>query len=343
MSNKYKFIAAGVLTVFAAAVLLFVKPENKPQTFATTLSAPDKIYGAMSDDSSMATKLYTIQNLGLNATRETALTNTWKGKSARCEFWNKNGIKMFLNINSYPQEQGYELPKGAGLDSFVNTMAVIGKLYNPYYTFIENEEMNNSYHEGELLPDYIGQIKKSIEVGHANGLKISNGGITSKKLVPLTYRWLYLTDKNKADWFLKNCVPIDDTAWVSSISDFKKEAELRANESLLNWYSVSDIDAVNFHLYLPLRNRTKGTTAKGVGTEGLTEVIAYLKSMCPDKKLVSNEIGFVQNNTNLSSGTLRILDSAGIEVCFYGGNGSKRFTREGELTKLGEGIKNYKP
>jgi len=62
-----------------------------------------------------------------------------------------------------------------------------------------------------------------------------------------------------------------------------------------------------------------------------------------NKKIISNEIGFVENNYDLSFNTFRILESANIEACFYGGNGSKRFFREGQLTRLGTRINKYTP
>lgn len=346
MKNKHTFIGIGLLIVFSAAVLLFSEPlPQKLSTFSKTLSAPEKVYGVMSDDTSMNSKLNTINLVGLSATRETVLTSTWKGKSVRCEFWNWNNIQMYLNINSHPQGQGYEFPNDSiEIADYLTKMLTIATLYNPYMVFVENEDLNNSYHEGDLFNDYTKLIQVAIDSGHAHGLKISNGGLTSRQLVRLCYRNLLVTDETKAAWFLANCVPIDDTSWVANfMTDTKKEAELAMNERLLNQYSILNLDAVNIHLYLPFRNRTKGQTVKGATTAGLVEVIAYLNSMLDGKKIISNEIGFVENNQDLSFNTYRILDSANIEACFYGGNGSKRFIREGQLTRLGTGINNYTP
>lgn len=333
------FAGVIIITTFCAAPIIFLSDDST--TGYGSSPYPEKTYGVMTDDSTQSSKLYSIQKLGLNATRESILTSTYKGSAGRLQFWNTNNIKMFLNINSYAQGTG----KGfQSADTFVPIMLDIAAKYKPYWVFVENEELNNSYHEGDLFNDYAKLIKAAIDSGHAHNLKISNGGITSRKIVGLTYRWLWQTNDSAANYFLQNCVPIDDTSWLSNyMTDEKKERELSLNETLLRWYSSTNIDAVNIHLYLPFKNRTKGTTsAKGNGIAGLNYVIDYLNYVLDGKRIISNEVGFVENNTDLSFNTFRFLDSAGIEACFYSGKGSKRFTRDGELTKLGNGIKSYR-
>lgn len=335
---------AGVMiaaTLFAAPFIYF--SDDTTTGYSSTPYA-EKVYGAMTDDSSMNGKLYAIQTLGLNATRESILTSAYKGTAGRLQFWNTNSIKMFLNINSYTQGTG----KGfQSADTFVPIMLNIANKYKPYWIFIENEELNTGYHEGDLFADYTRLIKAAIDSGHAHGYKVSNGGITSRRAVQLTYRWLWKTNDSLADYFLKNCVPIDDTLWLSHyMTDEKQERLLAEQEALLRWYSNKDvkIDAINVHLYLPFKNRTKGTQgAKIKSAIGLNYVIDYLNSVLDGKKIISNEVGFVENNTDLSYNTFRILDSANIEACFYGGQGAKKFIREGLITKVGTGIKNYTP
>jgi hypothetical protein len=338
MSGK-SFAGLMVAVTLCAAPFIYYSDGN---TTGYSSSLDTKVYGAMTDDSSQNAKLYSIQKLGLSATRESILTSTYKGTAGRLQFWNTNNIKMFLNINSYQQGtgKGFQSP-----DTFVPIMLDIANKYKPYWVFIENEELNNSYHEGDLFNDYTKLIKAAIDSGHAHNLKISNGGITSNKIVKLTYRWLWKTNDSAASYFLKNCVPVDDTLWLSNyMTDKKQEILLSEQEALLRWYSNSKIDAVNIHLYLPFKNRTKGTiSAKGNGIVGLNYVIDYLNSVLDGKKIISNEIGFVENNTDLSYNTFKFLDSAGIECCFYGSKGAKRFVRERELTKLGNGIFNYTP
>ena len=326
------------VSICAAPFVYF--SEDTTQGYSSSIDS--KVYGVMTDDTSQNSKLYSIQKLGLSATRESILTSTYKGSAGRLQFWNTNGIKMFLNINSYQQGAG----KGfQSADTFVPIMLDIANKYKPYWIFIENEELNTGYHEGDLFNDYTKLIKAAIDSGHANGFKISNGGLTSRRTVQLTYRWLWKTNDSLADYFLKNCVPIDDTSWLANyMTDEKQERLLSESETILRWYSSSKIDAVNVHLYLPFKNRTKGTiSAKGNGIVGLNYVIDYLNFVLEGKKIISNEVGFVENNTDLSFNTFKFLDSAGIEACFYGGNGSKRFLREGQLTRLGTGINKYTP
>lgn len=342
MSKKHSFIAVGLLTCMAAAVLLI--PPPNPETYSTILPVEEKVYGAMSDDTTMNLKLATIQALGLSATRESVLTSTWKGKSARCEFWNRNNTQMYLNINSNPQGTGFEFPNDSiEIKDYTTKMVQIAKLYQPHYVFVENEELNTAYREGNLFGDYTKLFQAAIDSAHANGFKISNGGITSKQIVRLTYRWLWQTNDSAAAYFLANCVPVDDTTWLSNyMSDKKQEELLSTNAAILRWYSNVNIDAVNIHLYMPFKNRTKGTvSAKGNGTAGLNYIIEYLHSVLGDKKIISNEVGFVENDDKVSYDAFDKLYKAGIEVCYYGATGARKFTRSGLLTKLGTGIYNY--
>jgi hypothetical protein len=146
----WKNFAGLMVGVSICAAPFVYYSDDSTKAYSSVLDT--KVYGAMTDDSSMNGKLYAVQTLGLSATRETVLTTTYKGKSSRLQYWNDNGIKMFLNINSYPQATGYGFPNK---DTFVPIMLEIAAKYKPFYIFIENEELNPTYHSGELFFNYI--------------------------------------------------------------------------------------------------------------------------------------------------------------------------------------------
>ena len=173
------------------------------------------------------------------------------------------------NVDTYGDNSSFEASLNQYRIDLYNTLLL--SAVKPVVAVIENEESNPYFYAGSAL-DYIKQLNVAINVMHANGIKVTNGGITSNGLNYLVYQDFIRQGKS------------------DSAEQFRRLANVQPNnyntqrrgvfvDSLLDAYMLLDLDYVNFHW-----------KATSPDTESLREVVNYLKKRC-NKPIITNELG----------------------------------------------------
>ncbi len=342
--RKLKLFALAIATLLMVSWVFASNAQESAYFTASDVRFGAMVFGA---PDTLSKKKAVLDSMSLTMTRENQLSTTWKGYSSRLQYWQNNGISVMLNLNFLTQG-GVPFPTGEDLQRYLEVEDDLLSKYSVEYLVIENEEQNRSYHIGSVTVDYIAQLTRAIDIAHQHGVKITNGGLSTKPLRDLTYRYKLKTDSAAAQKFLQECIPDAERKALISRTSKTLESQLNETEWLLNYYSLIDLDAINLHLYFPLINRVgKGAaTTDSIPNDlaGLTDIVEYVKSVT-HKPVITNETGLVTKDYNLSFNLAKALSLSGMShVCYWsGGKGSKgSFHKDsGELTKNGKGLRDF--
>ena len=246
----------------------------------------------------------------------------WKGSSIPYETNVDNGISMLWNVCYEPQPTKPK-PFPKDMKSYRTTFTDIVNTYQPPVIVVENEEINKNWHSGPMT-DYINMLKVALDVCHAKGIKVTNGGIYGPQLEVLTYRYLQTKSQKRADSFGNNCMYAWQIKAAQTVnSNASLEKDVRQLDTLLNFYV--NLDYINIHEYEPF-NPNLSTSAKSqVGT--ITPVVIadlqeYLQTRT-GRIVITNETG-QRDNTNPSLVTAMMTEYDRLKfpyVMWYSGTG----------------------
>ena len=337
--KKYNLlpIAAFSLALFATGCQ---KENMAPAAIANTTTAaashdaalsllpsPGTSYGAListpaeSASSSVDFKLNVADQLGISCMRSATLVPA----SNKLAILNTN-YKIALNFNG--DFEGTPIPFVADLvkyksdlNNLVSTFTVM-----PVMAVIENEESNLKYYSGNT-GDYLKQLSTAVDVMHAYGIKVANGGVTSVGLNYLVYQ----------DYMSQGR--------VAEAKDFQKRTHLAVKDAvtqnrgafvdtLLKAYAGMNLDYVNFHWY-----------ASTPDSKALGEAIAYLKK-ATGKTIITNELGQFDTDPATLTALMQECTTDGLAyVLWYSGNADSKATplhnSDGSLTTTGVTYKAY--
>ncbi|TKK70153.1 hypothetical protein FC093_05205 [Ilyomonas limi] len=199
----------------------------------------------------------------------------------------------------------------------------------PVVAVIENEESNRYFYSG-TAQQYINQLNAAIEVMHARGIKVANGGITSQGLNYLVYQ--DFMDQGKEDSAKQFQLLVGGIA----VKDAATQDRGAFIDILLTNYTKMDLDYVNFHW--------KGTSPD---TEGLREVINYLKKRS-NKPIISNEFGQFDTDPNTLLAMSQLSDNQNLPYSIWYSpdeNAGKRDTplqhNDATLTRTGVAYQDF--
>jgi len=236
--------------------------------------------------------------------------------------------KVLLNFNS--NRFGSTAPFVTNLTQYEKDLRNIlsGCTVLPVVAVIENEESNASYYNGTAKA-YINQLSTAINVMHAYGIKVANGGITSTGLNYLVYQdFLSQGKADSAEQFrsLEHVTP-------NNAQTQERGAFVNA---LLQAYAQMNLDYVNFHW--------KGESPD---TQSLGSVINYLKKVTR-KKIISNELGQTDKDPNtLTTHVQKCTDAGFPYIVWYspqensGENATPLQHNDASLTNSGIAYQNY--
>lgn len=338
--KKLKIFALGI-------VLLTLLPwVCNSQTSESAYKPPTQL-GAMifGAPDSLKSKLAILDSVGVTLTRDSHVTTTWNGSSSRMQYWTAHGVKVLLNVNFMPQTSKRSFVSGDYLVDYLDALVDIIEKTKPAVVVIENEELNAKYYSGPIEV-YQNQLKNSIDVAHACGVEVTNGGFTTRDLRNLTYRDLATYDSVRAAWFLYNCIPEAERAKLVSGKSPALELTISNAQRQLYWCAKSDLDYINVHLYVELINRTKsGLTTTENKLAGLQEILDYVVKV-GGKPVICNEAGIIRQDYQLSYDFAKFLSGSGIKYgCFWsGGAGYYHKVRDdgsSKLSKNGKGLRDF--
>jgi hypothetical protein len=207
----------------------------------------------------------------------------------------RNGLKVVVDFHNDPQPNanGHNVSHPPDTPEKValfreQAAGTLDGMPAPRLVQVENEENSTSYFQGSMA-DYVNELNATVEVAHARGIRVTNGGITSQPLGLLT--WQDYIDRGmpaEADNFAVRV--FGDQPQVlrdlraqpfAGLHNQTLQAAWDRAKQLIPAYRQSAIDYVNFHWY--------ENDAPALG-----EAVAYLQR-ATGKPAVTTEIG--QHNT----------------------------------------------
>lgn len=292
------------------------------------------------------------QALGVKYIRGRIDIQGWAGSNDSYDTYAAAGLKVILNIN-------YGIPRSATGDHdpipFPTDMTAYSKAlnsildkYKPEVVVIENEEDNPNYHSGSA-EDYINELKTGIEIVHAKGLKVANGGITYREACLIIYDdMVQHGDKQKANEFAQK-------VFTAALSQRLKNAnpqvqrQLEFGRKIIAAYKTLNLDYVNFHWYEPVKARGAmgENTNDTIVDATIFEFAAGYLTKLTGKQTMSNEFGVFNPSVSLIKGLLQAVRDAKLAYAiFYSadGGGGKAVALQngfGELRQNGNAFKDF--
>jgi len=239
-------------------------------------------YGALigfpSAKNSTAFRLNVADQLGISCLRDRVLVPS----TTICPLV-KSKYQVLLNFNRGGYASGTPMKFFTDLTQYAKDLTSMLALYTtnkPAVAVIENEESNSLYYSGSAQ-EYINQLSTAVTVMHANGIKVTNGGIGTANggLSYLIYQDFVRQGKTDSAQHFKDLTKV-------SLQYPPTIAKAAVVDSLLQAYTQMDLDYVNFHW--------KGTSPDAYA---LSCVINYLKKRT-SKPVISNELGQFDTDPN---------------------------------------------
>ena len=183
---------------------------------------------------------------------------------------------------------------------------------SPALLAVENEEVGSPFVSG-TASDYIAELSAAIDIGHAHGVPVTNGGIVSGIAAVLTWQDLFDTQsKTAADDFARRAFPrpIESrtlSTLLSSADGSLPPGELtdrvsKAHE-LVDAYAKMPLDFVNFHWYID-------------DDEALAQTVAYLQR-ATGHPAITHEIGQFSMDPAVVTGHLATLAKLGVKFVIW--------------------------
>jgi hypothetical protein len=266
--------------------------------------------------------------LGVNYIRARIDVESWGGSNEAYDTYAAAGLKVLLNINSgIPRTATGDhkpIPFPTDMSAYSKSLNSILDKYKPEVVVIENEEDNPNYHSGDA-DDYINELKTGIQVAHAKGLKVTNGGITFREVCLIVYDDMAQHgQKQKADEFAQKVFPPALLQRMNNPSNPIVKKQLEFGRKIIAAYKTLDLDYINFHWYEPVKSRG----AQSVGINDTTvdpkvfEFVANYLKTTTGKPILTNEFGVFNTSPSLVKGLLQAARNADLRYAiFYSADG----------------------
>lgn len=270
------------------------------------------------------------KELGVNYLRTGVMITKWTGSTAANEAFVKSGFKMVMNINNDPLGVGQPpSPFPSDMVAYRKSISDIMDKYPAEVLVIENEEANDKYYTG-TADEYLKMLNVAIDEAHKKGLRVTNGGITSRELTILTWKdFMNRGLTAQANAFGKAAIPANILAALPTLNSIPVMKERIAEiEKLVAAYKVLPLDFVNFHWYEPIilrfsKNAPSDASPDHIVPGAMEAVVNYLRN-ATGKPVMSNEMGVVTSSANLVTELLQEAQNLKLPyVMFYSGNGDR--------------------
>jgi hypothetical protein len=284
--------------VLALASLLAVL---LPLGAVTAQEAPANPFGVMlqgsrPQDVSLAT------NLGAEVIRKRAFVDTWNGSCGPCVPYQQAGFGIILTVRATSAQPtvpvtdmaAYKTRLGAILDSV-----------QPEVLSVENEQDANNFYDGTPA-QYHAQLAAACEVAHQRGILCTDGGITSHRVVYMTYQH-YLDDgePEKAQSFARRVAynDLDYRRLTAPGNAARTKAAAAEGVAFVEGLGAAGADYVNFHWY----RHDAGA---------FEEAVSYLESLA-GLPAISNEIGQHTTDPGVIGGMMEQTLALGLDYAIW--------------------------
>ncbi len=256
--------------------------------FADAQKDTNTIYGLLINGSNAIGRLFLAQQVGIKFFRVNTFVSDLKNNQAYAKKLSSLGNKLAITeqwIDQLPDT----MPQPFAIDLVRYAKDLNNNLdfLTPEIAVIENEESNDSHHTG-TAEQYIAQLSTAIDVCHARGIKVTNGGLTSVDLIYLYAKDLLDSGHTRAYANLKIQTGVD-----TGKQQYKDK--IGFDTVLINAYKVIPIDFINYHWYEPTKKILRGSGDSSY-SRLLYKVVDFLQR-ATGKQAMSNEIGVLTYNT----------------------------------------------
>lgn len=194
------------------------------------------------------------------------------------------GLRLVLHAKSGPALASPPLTTDKAIADYQRQLGATLEATRPALLAVENEENYTGYYTGTAA-QYLRQLNAAATVAHAQGIPVTDGGITSTMVALSTWKDLYDRglDAEASDFATR---AFADEAWIRrdlAVRPFKglsrppAEASRQKALDLIAAFRTAPIDAVNFHWYID-------------DDRALEQTIEYLRR-ATGKPVVSTEMG----------------------------------------------------
>ncbi len=330
MQTKYSFMLAFTWLLFIIIISCqkpALSPKHRspktPPTEDTSSSSsgnssgdtviPYTISGALITGSDTLTtdfEISVLEKLNTNFTRCSMVMTNWDGKWNEFSRFDESGYKVFANICYGRATVRNPSPYPKDTISYKKTLNDVLDNFSPVMVIIENEETDVTKHTGSMQ-EYINELTAAIGVVHSHELKGTNGGLSTRPITYLVYRYYYNKGQiAKANDFAQRCIP---DRFIYNISHPGSnpvlEDKLKQWDSLITAYRNIPIDYVNVHIYEPVKYR--GEINAAALSENITKATpGALREICDyltettGKKVICTEMGQLNMQPDLVTSML---------------------------------------
>jgi hypothetical protein len=262
-----------------------------------------------------------------NEIRSLVMFSSWNGtNSPITEQYLTSNREVVLNVHDFSQDGSHHYSEINLTTWQANVTTLVNSISKPTEVLLSsfNEEANRNYSIIETPSDmekYVQATSILGRVANTRDIKVSNGGITTNSLVFTTYR--YLSDIHSSDTidFLHYVVPAN---WWNAIRNRNNSAveEIISNtQYLLTRYDTIPaqyLPYISAHLYFPLALRmTDTSTTWNTTYTGIEQIAAMLNYYVPGRELITNESGFLVENSDLITNVVHDLHASNFRHVIY--------------------------
>ncbi len=260
-------------------------------------------------------KIAVAKKLGITCIRDAITLDNPKDKPIF-----NSGFNLVLNVNNSGLANKSQAPFATDTSAYKSRLQYQLSLMSkkPQLMVIENEENNLRFHSGSAA-DYLNQLKAAATVAHANGIAVTNGGITYPAMLYLVYLdYLERGKKQEASDLQQRSSVLFTSNWLTSRKEFLQQ--------LVAGYAKLDIDYVNFHWY-----------GKNGDTKSLTEIVNYLQR-ATGKPAISNEIGAQDTSPETVKAIVRTCRQLQMPYAiWYSGDGERNTSEQATALQNSDG------
>jgi hypothetical protein len=296
--------------------------ENVNARSATGVSGENAViattkFGALISAKNNDDKITVSQKMGVGYVRNSILLDSYRGKAPMVDNYLDAGFKLLLNLNNKSASNGPN-PYPTDMTKYKNSLANVVDDYHPEVAVIENEPINESYYTGPI-ENYITQLKSAIEVCHARGIKVADGGLHIGMVSILVYQdYLSRGMQKEADDFANRALTSAYLKTAEGKGTTDLTVKLDKTRKQVEAFATMALDYVNFHWYQPTsKNIDDNKASSGV----IKEIADYLRR-ATGKEVLCNEFGQYNQSTSLISSMVSELELANLSYAVvYSGSG----------------------